>query len=50
VVLGLLVSYHHGTAGGATISGVSVLGFFVALAVRELSAKVRGPALGPVAP
>jgi ABC-type Mn2+/Zn2+ transport system permease subunit len=45
VVLGLLVSYHHGTAGGASISGMSVAIFFVALAGRELAAKLRGPAL-----
>ena len=45
VVLGLLVSYHHGTAGGASISGMSVAIFFVALAARELAGKVRGPAL-----
>jgi ABC-type Mn2+/Zn2+ transport system permease subunit len=36
VVVGLLVSYHHGTAGGATISGTSVALFFVGLAAREL--------------
>jgi ABC-type Mn2+/Zn2+ transport system permease subunit len=47
VVVGLLVSYHHGTAGGASISGVSVLLFFVALAGRELAAAVRRPALRP---
>ena len=45
VVLGLLVSYHHGTAGGATISGASVAIFFVALAARELAAKARQPVL-----
>jgi ABC-type Mn2+/Zn2+ transport system permease subunit len=45
VVVGLLVSYHHGTAGGATISGVSVGIFFVALAARELAAKARQPVL-----
>jgi ABC-type Mn2+/Zn2+ transport system permease subunit len=45
VVLGLLVSYHHGTAGGATISGVSVAMFFVALAARELAERARTPAL-----
>lgn len=36
VVVGLLVSYHHGTAGGATIAGVSVALFFVVLLVVEL--------------
>lgn len=36
VVAGLVVSFHHGTAGGATIAGFSVLQFFVALAIREI--------------
>jgi ABC-type Mn2+/Zn2+ transport system permease subunit len=45
VVVGLLVSYHHGTAGGATISGVSVAVFFLALAARELAGRARTPAL-----
>lgn len=35
VVIGLLVSYHHGTAGGATISGTSIAMFFSVLALRE---------------
>ncbi len=35
VVVGLLISFHHGTAGGATIAGTSVLVFFAALVVRE---------------
>lgn len=35
VVAGLLVSFHHGTAGGATIAGFSVLEFFVVLVARE---------------
>jgi ABC-type Mn2+/Zn2+ transport system permease subunit len=35
VVVGLLVSYHHATAGGATIAGVSVALFFVGLGLRE---------------
>jgi ABC-type Mn2+/Zn2+ transport system permease subunit len=41
VVVGLLLSYHHGTAGGATIAGVSVAGFFVALAARDVVTAVR---------
>ncbi len=41
VVAGLLVSFHHGTAGGATIAGFSVLQFFVVLAVRELTDALR---------
>ena len=32
VVAGLVVSFHYGTAGGATIAGFSVLQFFVVLA------------------
>jgi ABC-type Mn2+/Zn2+ transport system permease subunit len=35
VVAGLLVSFHHGTAGGATIAGFSVLEFFIVLMGRE---------------
>lgn len=38
VFLGLLLSFHHGTAGGATIAGVSVGCFFVGLALREAAA------------
>ncbi len=41
VVCGLLISFHHGTAGGATIAGLSVAQFFVVLTVRELAAAVR---------
>jgi ABC-type Mn2+/Zn2+ transport system permease subunit len=35
VVVGLMVSYHHGTAGGATIAGLAVGQFFVVLAAQE---------------
>lgn len=35
VVIGLALSFHHGTAGGATIAGVAVLEFFVVLVVQE---------------
>ena len=31
VVAGLLISFHYGTAGGATMAGISVLLFFIAL-------------------
>ena len=31
VVAGLTISFHHGTAGGATMSGISVLLFFIVL-------------------
>lgn len=41
VVAGLVLSYHHDTAAGATMAGVSVGLFFVTLAGRELVAAVR---------
>ncbi len=41
VVAGLLVSFHYGTAGGATIAGLSVLEFFVVLAAREMIDGIR---------
>ncbi len=47
VVAGLLVSYHHDTAAGATMSGLAVAGFFVVLAAREVAqrlARRRSPA------
>ncbi len=44
VVVGLLISFHYGTAGGATIAGLSVAQFFVVLAVREALAAIRHPA------
>ena len=37
VVLGLAISYHADTAAGATVAGVAVALFFVALAVREIA-------------
>jgi ABC-type Mn2+/Zn2+ transport system permease subunit len=43
VALGLLLSYHHGTAAGATMAGVSVAMFFVVLLGQELMASVRRP-------
>lgn len=43
VVAGLLVSFHHGTAGGATIAGFSVVQFFAVLAVREAMVAYRRP-------
>lgn len=36
VIAGLVVSFHHGTAGGATIAGFSVLQFFVVLTGHEI--------------
>ena len=41
VVAGLQISFHHGTAGGATMSGCSVLVFFLVLAGREAAAALR---------
>lgn len=43
VVSGLLISFHYGTAGGATIAGLSVLQFFAALTIREMAAAIRRP-------
>jgi len=42
VVVGLVLSYHHGTAAGATMAGTSVALFFVVLLAQELLAAVRG--------
>jgi len=36
VTSGLLVSFHYGTAGGATMAGFSVLQFFIVLVGKEL--------------
>lgn len=41
VVLGLALSYHYDTAGGATIAGLAVAEFFVVLAVQETTRAVR---------
>lgn len=41
VVVGLVLSYHHGTAAGATMAGVSVGLFFLVLIVQELTAAAR---------
>ncbi|WP_420638601.1 zinc ABC transporter permease AztB [Candidatus Poriferisocius sp.] len=49
VVGGLLVSFHYGTAGGATMAGFSVLQFFIVLACREAVAAVRRTRPTPVA-
>ena len=40
-VLGLAVSYHEGTAAGATIAGLSVAGFFVVLLGQEAVRAIR---------
>ena len=41
VVGGLTISFHHDTAGGATIAGLAVAEFFVVLAAQELARAVR---------
>lgn len=41
VVVGLAVSYHHDTAGGATIAGIAVAQFFVVLTAQELTRTIR---------
>ena len=43
VFVGLLVSFHHDTAGGATIAGFSVLQFFVVFVAREVRLSLRRP-------
>jgi ABC-type Mn2+/Zn2+ transport system permease subunit len=50
VAIGLLLSYHHGTAAGATMAGVSVAMFFLVLTVQELigfAQRRAAPALAP---
>ena len=42
VIVGLLLSWHLGTAAGATVAGVAVLGFFVVLLGRDLVPHRRG--------
>ena len=44
VVAGLALSYHHGTAGGATIAGLAVAEFFVVLAAQEATRPCAAPA------
>jgi ABC-type Mn2+/Zn2+ transport system permease subunit len=41
VVVGLLISFHAGTATAPTIAGLTVLAFFVTLALREALDRVR---------
>jgi ABC-type Mn2+/Zn2+ transport system permease subunit len=41
VVVGLVISFHHGTAGGASIAAVAVVQFLVVLAAQEGLAAVR---------
>lgn len=41
VVVGLTVSFHHDTAGGATIAGLAVAEFFVVLVAQEVTRALR---------
>lgn len=41
VVVGLLVSFHLGTAGSATMASLAVIEFFVTLTIRELYDRLR---------
>jgi manganese/iron transport system permease protein len=50
VVVGLLLSYHHGTAAGATMAGVAVAQFFVVLAAQEAAQAVRTRRPAPAVP
>jgi ABC-type Mn2+/Zn2+ transport system permease subunit len=43
VVAGLTVSFHYGTAGGATIAGLCVAMFFVVLLAKELRNAMTRP-------
>lgn len=45
VVAGLTISFHHGTAGGATIAGLSVFQFFVVLVLREAAGRIGSSSL-----
>ena len=47
VVLGLAISYHADTAASATVAGIAVAQFFVALLVREAVVALRRPAPAP---
>ena len=43
-VIGLLISYHHGTAAGATMALCTVIVFFAALLARSAVTLIRRPA------
>lgn len=48
VVTGLAVSFHYGTAGGATIAALAVAGFFATLGGVEVRNSLRSRATPPV--
>jgi ABC-type Mn2+/Zn2+ transport system permease subunit len=44
VIAGLLLSWHLGTAAGATVAAVAVLTFFIVLLARDLASQLsKGP-------
>ena len=53
VIVGLAISFHTGTAGGATMAGLSVAQFFIVLAITEAAnylreAPLRGASADPI--
>ena len=50
VVVGLTISFHAGTAGGATMAGLSVVQFFAVLTAVEVTRAVRERRPAPPAP
>jgi len=47
VTLGLAISFHYNTAGGATMAGLSVLQFFIVFIAQEVRASLRNRKLTP---
>ena len=47
VTLGLAISFHYDTAGGATMAGLSVLQFFIVCIAQELRASLPNRKLTP---
>jgi ABC-type Mn2+/Zn2+ transport system permease subunit len=47
VTLGLAISFHYDTAGGATMAGLSVLQFFIVFIAQEARASLRNRKLTP---
>jgi ABC-type Mn2+/Zn2+ transport system permease subunit len=50
VALGLVLSYHYGTAAGATMAGVAVVQFFVILIAQEVAQVARAHRSAPAPP
>ncbi|MEM8705459.1 MAG: zinc ABC transporter permease AztB [Actinomycetota bacterium] len=49
VTLGLAISFHYDTAGGATMAGLSVLQFFLVFTVQEIRTSLKRPTRSTVA-